>query len=220
MLKQRAAIEMQVQTQQHTVKALETLGKLDPSTPDYHLKLAEVFHDNPLAAKDPLIQDIVKSQITARHVQETTAAEITRHEEAQASEFSRLHGVDVIRDPETGRVDWGASMKNADAALKERNRLALEDVDQSLKPFETKVTDGKVSRTFKAPTPEKPLPPDVLTTTTKPSGIPGEEPLTTTTRTTHIPAGANPPVVSPPVAAPAKNRFKFDPTTQSLVPVP
>jgi hypothetical protein len=218
MMKARAAAELQMRTEQHTVRALEYLGKLSPQSPDFHVKMAEIFHENPLAAKDPLIQDMVKAQIGERHVQQTMESSIKEHEETQGSEFSRVHGVDVIRNKD-GRIDWNASMNAATAAEKQRQSDAVAAVDPSLKPSSTKVVKGVMTQDFKAPTPDKPLPPTIVTKTEKASSIPGEAPVVTTTTRTAVPAtpaGAGESPAAQPAATPSVTRLRFNPTTQSL----
>lgn len=199
LMKAKAAVQQQMQQQEHTVRALETIGKLDPKSPDYNIKVAEVFHENPLAARDKLVQEIVHSQIQSRHVMETTDAAIKQHEESQGSEFSRIHGIDVVRNKE-GRIDWTASSKAAEEASKQRQAAAVAGIDPSLKPSESKITDGKVTDIFKAPAADKPLPPTTITTTETPSPIPGGAPSVRKTTTIHTPAGAPAPSATGPVS--------------------
>lgn len=125
LLKQRVVMEQQNQTLQHTTAALSELGKLNPSQPDYSLRMAEIMHANPMASKDPTVQDIIKSQLKANEVSQVTDSHIREHEAAQASEFARIHGVDpVMKD---GRVDWTASQKLADDAARTRSAQAQTD---------------------------------------------------------------------------------------------
>lgn len=166
--KQRAIIQKQMQAQQHTVGALAEIGKLDGTSPDYHLKLAEVFRNNPMASNDPVVQRIVTGQIQDRHTFQQSDAIVRQHEESQASEFARIHGVNPVRfadgTPTAGRIDWRASQDASDAARKDRQQLALTGVDPTLKPTEITVdSDGKVKQTFKAQPDKSIIPSAVLT---------------------------------------------------------
>ncbi len=66
--KQTAVVQRQMQAEQHTVNALNGIGELDHKDPNYTRNLAKIFAENPLAAKDPVIQDIVRSQIASKKV--------------------------------------------------------------------------------------------------------------------------------------------------------
>lgn len=200
--KQRAALQLQATIQQHTVNALDKLGKLDPGSSDYNIKLAEAIHDNPLATRDPIVKDLISAQIHSRHVQEQAASEIQVNEEKQASEYEARHGIEVPMNDKTGRRDFGAADSARIIRDREVQSNAVGQVDKSLLPSETTIVDGKVTQRFKAPAPEKPPAPDVVTTVTKPSeAVGGPASVTTTTR--HVvpavtPAGT--PKVKPPLS--------------------
>lgn len=158
--KQRAVIQHQMEITNQTANAFESVGKLDPSGADYNLKLAEIFHQNPSATKDPILKELLTSQLHQRQIRDTTGEEIIRHEESQASLWSRIHGSNVIRDKD-GRIDWEASEDAADARHATNiatARKAGEDaaVAAGLKPHQMTITDKGVSEVMTAPRPDLP----------------------------------------------------------------
>lgn len=213
--KQRAAMELQLTQQKHTVAALDAVTKLDPSDENYHVKLAEAIHDNPMATKDPIFQDIVKAQIATRHVQQQAASEIAVTEAKQATEYEARHGIEVPINEKTGRPDFAAADANRAMRDQEAQARLAGQVDPALKASETIISGGKVTQRFKAPAPDKPPVPDVTTTVTK--DVPeGEKPIVTTT-VRHV---GGPTVSAVPVATPPpvpRVKLKFD--NGNLVPV-
>lgn len=191
LLKQKAAIELQTRTQEHTVAALEGLRNIDPGSPDYHLKVADLFHNNPLATKDPLVQDIVKNQLAVQNIKETTRQEALRFEAKQGAEYAARWGMNPIPFPEghpmAGRIDWDATDKERLKRAKERQDKAIEGLPAGMKPYQSTISKtGDEATVYRV---EKEFPPDIIKTIEKPGLLPGDEPIRTTEKIIHVPAG-------------------------------
>lgn len=108
--KERAVLQNQMTQQVHSANAITALGALDPNDPQYTTKMAHIFHDNPMASKDPIIESLVKSHLESRHVVETTAAHLEsfRQEESmrlQQEKDSEPDKVKLAGDEETARIN-------------------------------------------------------------------------------------------------------------------
>lgn len=148
-LKQKALIQQQIQAQTHVVSAMDRLKSLDPRHPNFNVQFAEVFRDNPMATKDPMVQKFSAGLIDTLKSFNQSNDHIRQVEETQGAEYGRLHGINAVW--KDGRIDWTASQKLADDAAKAKRDAAQADAVLTGLPLTKVVTaDGKITETREA----------------------------------------------------------------------
>ncbi len=151
--KQMHAMKQQQTTVEHTQNALKSIGELDYKSEDYTKKLSLVFAENPMAAKDPIIQDLVRGQIASKKVVDDANMAMYKEE-----------GLAKMRIQE--KVDAENALKNPRAATagaeefekKQSDRIAQEGKDSPSeltnkaiavgKPVTGNMVDKNGSKTF------------------------------------------------------------------------
>jgi len=81
--KQRIALQQKANEQMHVQRAVSKLGELHSDDPEYMNKMAGIFNENPMATRDPVIQDIIKNQMSERETQQKTANSLKQFREEE-----------------------------------------------------------------------------------------------------------------------------------------
>ena len=127
--KEKAVVQMQIDQHKQSAAAVNQLGQLDPNDPQYTVKMAKIFNENPMASKDPVITEIVKSNIASRHVVEETGAHIAEFQAAQDAEKAKVL---ALRDDADARDKAGVPLKaqiaGDEQAAKERAMIGADVV--------------------------------------------------------------------------------------------
>lgn len=112
--KERAVLQNQMTQQVHSANAITALGALDPNDAQYTVKMAQIFHDNPMASKDPIIESLVKSHLESRHVVETTAAHLESARQENTMRLQQEKDLEGLRADTAGKEE--SARKAADSA--------------------------------------------------------------------------------------------------------
>ena len=88
--KERALVKAQLQQQNQVSTAIGKLGELNPNSEDYQLKMTQIFHDNPLASKDEVVQQLVRNHLQARQIVDETGAHIAQQKAEQDAIQARI----------------------------------------------------------------------------------------------------------------------------------